>query len=264
MTKFDKRNRRNRKLVHKQYRRYGDIWGRLAIKKRDDFITNLVYNHENQTINHKKRKLPRKYKKRVRKIFRTKRKKEAFAFEITSLVKTPRKKRTSGHGSLLKSRKQVSLFYGGGRIRKKTFRRYGKIALHYNRAAKDSYGSVVESRLDVLLLRSQFVDSIYKARLYIFHRKCYVQNFRHIPHPSVIVKNYQQFGLRGNYPRKLRQDLLIRVKNKALLALPSYLYINFSLMIAFKIEDPNSMKLTFPFSDQAGVVANFRKAYSFL
>lgn len=268
MTKFDKRNRRCRKLVNKKYRRYGDIWGRLALKKRDNFITNLVYNYERQTLNHKKKRLHPKSKRRIQKIFRAKNNnnyRPQFAFDIIDRVKLPRRRRLSRRGNLLKLRRQISLFYGGGRIRRKTFRRYGRMATKsHTTHTNDPYGAVVESRLDVLLLRSNFVDSIYRARAYIFHRKCYVQGHRHPPHPGVILENFQKFGLRGQYLRRLRKSLYIRIKKHAVISLPSYLYISFSLLVAFKIEDPVSMKLSFPFSEQAGAVANFRKAFSLL
>jgi len=56
-------NRRCAKTIHKKYRRYScDIWGRLAIKKKDDFITKLVYN--SALINLRKRL--RRYTRKAR------------------------------------------------------------------------------------------------------------------------------------------------------------------------------------------------------
>jgi ribosomal protein S4 len=276
MTKLDKRNRRCRKLVNKKYRRYGDIWGRLALKKRDNFITSLTYNFESQAFGRRKRRLPSKLKRIVRKKFRTKLKKRThFAFEINTSTKQIRKRRLSRRGNLLKLRRQISLYYGGGRIRKKTFRRYGRMTSErstesinsygaYMHHSYDSYAAIIESRLDVLLLRSNFVDSIYKARAYIFYRKSYVQGHNGVTHPGVLVQNFQQFGLRGYYTRQLRKSLFTRIKKHAVLCLPSYLYINFSLLIAFKIEDPITMAISYPFAEQAGIAGNFRKAFAFL
>jgi len=135
---------------------------------------------------------------------------------------------------------------------------------HYYYHPYDTYAAIVESRIDVLLLRSNFVDSIYRARAYIFHRKCYVQGHNRVTHPGALVQNFQQFGLRGAYTRRLRKSLFIRIKKHAVLCLPSYLYINFSLLIAFKIEDPVTMAISYPFAEQAGSAANFRKAFAFL
>lgn len=101
-------------------------------------------------------------------------------------------------------RRQISLFYGGGRIRKKTFRRYSKFGIYrwpqirnetyYPELNRNLYrnigtfASLVESRLDVLLFRSNFVDTIYQARQYIFHRKCRVEGHTRITHPAFLVK----------------------------------------------------------------------------
>jgi len=49
-------NKRCKKLKNKIYRRYGDIWGRLALKKRDNFITSLVHNFERQAFGRKRDK----------------------------------------------------------------------------------------------------------------------------------------------------------------------------------------------------------------
>lgn len=38
-----------------------------------------------------------------------------------------------------------------------------------------TYASLLENRIDVLLLRSHFVDDIYRARNLIFHGKCNVR-----------------------------------------------------------------------------------------
>jgi ribosomal protein S4 len=276
MTKLDHRNKRCRKLVNKKYRRYGDIWGRLALKKRDNFITNLVYGLESRSFGYRRRRLPYKIKWKVKKMFRTKiKRKPSFAFEINITTKPPRKRRLSRRGNLLKLRRQISLYYGGGRIRQKTFRRYGRMASErsketiekegiYSYHPYDSYGAIVESRLDVLLLRSNFVNSIYQARAYVQNHKVYIQGQKYTPHPATLIKNFQQFGLRGNYTLALKKSLLTRIKKHAVLCLPSYLCINFSLLVAFKIEDPITNAISYPFAEQRGTAAMFRKAFAFL
>ncbi len=53
--------------------------------------------------------------------------------------------------------------------------------IHFGKTAYQShedvrtYASILESRIDVLLLRSHFVDDIYRARNLIFHGKCKVR-----------------------------------------------------------------------------------------
>lgn len=276
MIKVSLKNRRARKLKNKIYRRYGDIWGRLALKKRDNFITNLVYNFESQTISYKKRHLPKKKQKKLKTQFTPKNKqKMIFAFQTNIKKKSIRRRPNSRRGKLLKLRRKISLYYGGGRIRKKTFRRYGKNIKQRQKLTLDiynnyqdynpyTYGAIIESRLDVLLLRANFVDSIYRARAYIFNSKCRVQGQKYVNHPGFLVRNYQIFGLIDKYTKKLRHSLFIRIKKHAILSLPSYLQINFALLIAFKIEDPYPNAISYPFAEQRGTGANFRKAFSFL
>lgn len=270
------KNRRSRKLVHKQYRRYGDIWGRLALKKRDNFITTLVYRLESQAFGRKKRKMPNKMRKSVRKKFRVKGKSlTPFAFEINTTVKQVRRRRQSRRGNLLKLRRAISLYYGGGRIRKKTFRKYGRQTSENAKSFFDSveniysqqnntYGALIESRLDVLLLRCNFVDSIYRARSLVLQRKAYAQTLQGVSSPALLIKTFQRFGLRGNHTIQLRRALLARVKKHAILCLPSYIFINFPLMTAFKIEHPHPEKVSFPFAELPGAAAIFRKSFSYL
>lgn len=119
-------------------------------------------------------------------------------------------------------------------------------------------------QIDVLLLRSQFVDSVYKARQYIFHRKCKVQGCKRIAHPAVIIRKFQLFGLNDRYTKKLRKSFYTRIKKHAIIGFPSYLFVNFALLIAFKMEEPDAMKLSFPFAETPGSLANFRHAYQLL
>ena len=264
------------KLLHRKYRRYGDIWGRLALKKRNNFITNLVYSLESQAFARRRKKLPYKLKRKMRKKFYTKgKKRESFAFQIHSKIKQPRRRRLSRRGNLLKLRRQISLYYGGGKIRKKTFRRYGRHGAdtftrkmgefnEYQSNVSYNYGSIFESRIDVLLLRANFVDSIYTARIFVLYHKAFIAGYHGLNNPAVFVPCYTPFGIRGLYHIKLRKILFTRIKKHAILSLPSYLFFNLSLLLAFKIEEPFTAKVSFPFSEQAGTGAIFRKIFSYM
>lgn len=264
------------KLLHRKYRRYGDIWGRLALKQRHNFITNLVYNLESQVFGRRKKKLPYKIKRQIgKKFYKKGKRRESFAFQIQSTVKQPRRKRLSRRGNLLKLRRQISLYYGGGKIRKNTFRRYGRKgadkyfkklgALNDNQThVSYNFGSTFESRIDVLLLRANFVDSIYTARVFVLYHKAFISGYHGLNNPAVFVPCYVPFGIRGLYHIKLRKIWLTRIKKHAILSLPSYLFINLSLLLAFKIEEPVTAKISFPFSEQAGAGAVFRKIFSYM
>jgi len=120
----------------------------------------------------------------------------------------------------------------------------------------------MESRLDVLIFRSNFVESIYKARNYIFHRKCKVEGQAIVNHPGFIVKNYQTYSFNENYAKILKKNLLDRVKNHCIICIPAYLYVNFSCMLAFKMFHPTNRMVTFPFSNKPSALTLFRQSFS--
>lgn len=272
-------NRRCTKTIHKKYRRYGDIWGRLAIKNRDNFITKLVHHYALSNLRQRLRNYTRRSKIKILRIFRKPRSKERkerkhFAYRINIRANRKRNRTSSRRGLLLKFRRKVSLYYGGGRIRIKTFRRYGRMILvkknnpklnsltHYEFSVPyNRYTAIIESRIDVLLLRSNSVDSVYKARSYIFNNKCKVLGNTRVTHPGFLVKNFQMFGLNDSYTKKLRKSLLTRVAKHTVINIPGHLFVNFALLVAFKFEEPFSSNITYPF-DQL-TLAHFRKSFYF-
>lgn len=276
-------NKRCKNTLHKKYRRYrSDIWGKLALKQRNNFITNLIYDFAQMALRRRLRKVTFKARRRVRKVFGKTLKRISFKnfnYDITVKAKQQRFRPSSRRGNLLKMRRQISLYYGGGRIRAKTFRRYSRLIVekanrktiyidktpYHEYANPTTYASLVESRLDVLLLRCNFVDSIYRARTFVFHRKCKVQGLTRVSHPAMLIKNYQRFMLKGNYAKNIRHNLVKRMKSKrTFINTPSYIFVNYALMIAFKIENPITRLVSFPFAEQPGALANFRKSFRML
>jgi ribosomal protein S4 len=336
-------NRRVGKTLHKKYRRYqSDIWGRLAAKKKCNFITALVYQAALRKFNNlpKNKKVVKsgytglkrggkvkrtlkggsnvhsakgndkksqsKGKKGVKKKNKIIQREEAtkwtrlnkrrkliiqrlynirgkvqaattvtrfFFYRTTNKAPSRRKRGLSFRGLLLRNRRQISLYYGGGRIRKKTFRRYGKMlkADHKKRkvfglaAGYNSFSSIIESRIDVLLFRANFVDTIYQARHFVFHRKVRVRGRKVITNPGFLVKTYELFMLRDDYWRKMRMKLLNNIMEKRIIGFPSYLYINFAVMIAFKLEDPFASTIRYPFSEVSiADLAMFRHSFRIL
>jgi ribosomal protein S4 len=273
-------NRRCRNLKNKKYRKFNaDIWSRLAIKRRYNFITRLISDAARVSVSRQLRRVSKKTRRRVWANFNKKgkkTKKKKFTYQTDTLAIKKFNRRSSRRGGLLKLRRQISLFYGGGRIRVKTYRRYSKMITekttyrpHIPNKHKTlvyhtghTFASFMESRLDVLILRSNFVDSIYKARNYIFHRKCKVQGQTRVNHPGYLVKNFQLYHFNKNYARIIKKNLRLRIRNKRIIAIPSYLYVNFSCMLAFKMQEPNTKTITYPFTDKKGALALFRQAYA--
>lgn len=272
-----KTNKKTRNVKNKKYRRLGDIWARLAIKQRDNFITNLAYEFASRSFYRKLKKQPKKLQWYLRDKFRGKAKnKKRFAFQVNVTKKQRRKKSLSARGNLLIMRRQMSLFYGGGRIRKKTFRRYGKKIQEYSTFIKNpfqhfahagykTYASLIESRLDVLLLRACFVDSIYTSRNLIINHKSWVQNKGNkIKYPGFLINNFQTFGLVKSQTRVLRKALYTKIKKHTTLTIPAYLFINYPLLLGFKMETPTHLAIGYPFTDTPGAIASFRKSFQLL
>ena len=64
--------------------------------------------------------------------------------------------------------------------------------------------------------------------------------------------------------RKLRKTLLIRMRKHTILFFPGYLYINFPLLLAFKMEHPTTEQISYPFSENKGAIGVFRKSFQLL
>lgn len=260
------KNRRCRRTVHKTMRRYvSDIWGRLAIKKRDNFITSFIYNSSffklRRTLRRQKKVFRKKILQSVTGRRRPKRKQSIFQY--TKSMPLAKRTNITTRSTLVKLRRKISLYYGGGLIRAKTFRRYGKLGTDSTsrRPAHKSVISILESRIDVLLLRANFVDSIYTARKYVINHHCKVQGFRHVTAPGTLIRNFQIFSLKNKHIRHLRNTLYIRLKKHAILCIPSYLFINFPLLLAFKMHDPFIQAVSYPFAEKPGSLAHFRKLF---
>ena len=272
-------NRRCHNRIHKKYRCYrADIWSKLALKGRYNYMTNLIATYAQDQIGFYIRRLPKNKKKMVKATFsqfNTKKKIPRFNYQLTTIATPKKKRKPKRRGVLVKLRRQISLFYGGGRIRSVTFRRYSQLGnekarvghyylnnnVHLTYDNTKTYASIVESRLDVLLLRTNLVDSIYEARQLIFHRKCMVDGKINVNHPSYLVGVFQQISFRHNYVMRMRQFLRHKLREKRFIGIPYYLYVNFALLIAFKIEQPTTMRVNYPFTQIRGACSVFRQSF---
>jgi len=125
------------------------------------------------------------------------------------------------------------------------------------------FASFMESRLDVLIFRANFVESIYKARNYILHRKCKVEGQIRVNHPGFIVKNYQMFSFNAPYDKIIKKNIRDRIKDHdcRIICIPAYLYVNFSCMLAFKMFYPTNDIVTYPFSKKPAALTLFRQIF---
>ena len=272
-------NRRCKHLKYKLLRRFGvDLWGRLAIKRRNNRITKLIASLARSACSRQMRMLKYTKKRRRRlwkkltattdarkkrsKLKETRLPKIHFLFSLNDKPPLKRPRRSGYRGLLLKQRKMINLFVTAGKVRQKAWRRYAKVSSGFIRNVnkkikKRMYSGVIESRLDILLVRANFVDSIFKARHLILNGHATVDLVpRRIIEPAYALVVYQPFALENRLMKITREVLRRRLRRNRIINFPSYLFINFSTMVVYKIEDPRGYQIKYPFGGSLGGFEN--------
>jgi small subunit ribosomal protein S4 len=134
-------------------------------------------------------------------------------------------------------------FYGN--IGKRKFKRlFKKPALDSNALGR-SFAYFLESRLDVILYRSNFFNSIFAARQAINHNKIYV-NGNNVTKPSftVFINDIVTVSQISDFYKHFKQKLQ---NNKILTNYPSYLEINYKLGMIVLLKMPFNKEVPFPF-----------------
>jgi len=261
-----KPNRRAHKTLHKTYRFHKvDLWGVLGTSRLDKKVTEIVAEQNRLDFLTDTKKLPHKIGKIVRqKVLYTNEPKKnyKFLFQLSDKPTKQNKVRKTLRLTLLRLRRQLSLFYGGGRIRTKTFRRLSKTILERSYKKKDNkigsnlfvsyigyktFARFLESRLDVLLLRCGLWGNIYTIRQAIYHRKAKVRGQTHINHPGFLLKVYREFFISKDYTNWIKKNHRRSINRMGVLNAPAYLWVNFSLLTIFKIFEPNPKLIHYPF-----------------
>ena len=214
-----------------------DIWGVLAIKNKPSNVLNYIY--EAYQNNFKYRKLL----KTNTKAFFLVRKKGKFLYKVVTDDKEfKRKKRTlkiNNYLNLLKLR----CFYGnlGARKFKRSFQ---SLSLSTNEVTR-SFAYFLESRLDVILYRSNLFSSIYAARQYITHKKIYV-NGKIVTKPGFRLK-VDDIIVTLN-AKLLYNNFKMRLQNNVVLGnYPAYLEVNYKLGAIILCKLPLNEEVPYPF-----------------
>ena len=223
-----------------------DIWGKLATKNKPSHVLNYIY--EAYQNNFKYKKLLKKSKKSFFLI----RKRGKFLYKIVTGEKEfKRKKRTlkiNNYLNLLKLRR----FYGN--LRLKQFKRNFKNLNLLPHFANKSFAYFLESRLDVVLYRSNFFKSIFCAKQVINHKKVYVNGVL-VNKPGYRLKMDDVISL--DNPHLLYKDLKARLSKKQILGnYPSYIYVNYKLGLIKFIKLPLNKDVPFPFFMNIKTVTN--------
>lgn len=254
---FNKMSRLDFK-THKLYRLYrSDIWGNLGRKRKYNFMTNMVFLFAKQNLRRHLSAYPKFLRKRL--IARFPRK-PIVANKLHDLTKFVKRNKSRIRGNLMKSRKILSLFYDR-KLRSKTWRRVRVVSSHRIPKAL-TYTAYLEHRIDVLLIRACFVDSIFAAKNLVFSGHAYDLHRQSIHDPSVSLKPYEIFAIKSKTKEHLDR-IYNHLKNDTLLCKPSYLWINYDLLFSFLTENIKGRLVAFSFS-MGGTLSSFRNSFRVL
>lgn len=214
-----------------------DIWGTLALKNKPSQVLNYLY--EAYQNNYKYKKLL----KSTKKSFFLVRKRGKFLYKVVTGEKEfKRKKRTlkiNNYLNLLKLRR----FYGN--IRERQFKRNFKNLLLTPQVINRVFAYFLESRLDVVLYRSNFFSSIFAAKQFINHKKVFVNGML-VNKPGYRLKIDDVVHIKNS--AIFYENLKYRLeKNMILTNHPSYLFVNYKLGLIKLISLPTNEKVPYPF-----------------
>lgn len=242
-----KKTQHNLKLI----RRFDeDIWGVLSIKDKPSSVLNYLY--EAYQNNFKYKKL---LKSRKRSFFLV-RKRGKFIYKVVTGEKEFRRRRRSikinKYLNLLKLRR----FYGN--LGEKKFKRLFRHSTLKTNLIGRSFPYLLESRLDVILYRANFFNSIYAAKQFINHKKVYV-NGKIVNKPGLRVSVNDIITVKE--PLKVYNSLKDRLlKNQVLVNHPVYLEVNYKLGSVIMTQIPTADNVPFPFFMNLNMIShNFSK-----
>ncbi len=212
-----------------------DIWGTLAILEKPCRVSNYIYDVYQNSYKHK-RLLSRRF-------FFLNTKKTEFTYKVVSEEKEFKRKRRTMKKFIYLALLKLRRFYGN--IGKKKFKQlFRQNTLHTNALGR-SFAYFLESRLDVILYRSNLFNSIFEARQAINHKKIYVNGLLvNKPSFKIFINDIITISEILKYYKKLNQKL---ENNKILVNYPNYLEINYLLGIIVLIKMPNVIDIPFPF-----------------
>ena len=147
-------------------------------------------------------------------------------------------------------------FYGC--LGKKKFKRIFNLTGLNSNVLGRSFPYFLESRLDVILYRSNFFNSIFSARQYINHKKVYV-NGQLVTKPGYKVFIDDIISLQD--PAFFYELLSAKIKEGSILCnYPNYMEVNYKLGCIILTRMPTFEDLPYPFFvNPSTLIHNFRK-----
>lgn len=171
------------------------------------------------------------------------RKQESFLYKInTDEQEFKRRKKTVKIDHYL-TKLKFRRFYGN--LRRRNFKRVFKEKGLTDNFLGRSFAFFIESRIDVLLYRANFFESIFTIKQYINHKKIFVNGFVESKPSFKISMN--DFVCLPNFKR-VYLDIKNRLLTRRLLGnYPSYLEINYKVGVILAVTIPTVKEVPYPF-----------------
>jgi len=207
----------------------------LALLEKPSKVLNYIFNLYQNSSQHKKLLEKRS--------FFFKKKDITFSYKIVTEEMEFKKRKRSIKRNIYLAMLKLRRFYGN--LGKKKFSRlFKQKGLHTNALGR-SFAYFLESRLDVILYRSNFYTSIFAARQAINHKKVFI-NGKIVTQPSfkVFINDIITISEFYNFYKKFKKKLQ---NKKILINYPSYLEVNYKLGMISLIKMPFNEEIPFPF-----------------
>lgn len=224
-----------------------DLWGHIALSAKNTKSLTYLYNSFKANPlkrNLAKKKLSKMRKKNFRNLYKKK-----FLYEINTkdkeFKKNIRRFRSKEYFNLFK----LSVFYGN--IKTKSFKPFLHTTAKNQRIWAGSTPFLLESRLDILLYRTNLFKSIFFVKQFVKHQGVLVNGL------CLHETNYQvRVGdivvLPGNIYKEFYKKFYNNLKgNKILINTPNYLEINYQIGAFTIVKLPRGEEVSYPFSVNA-------------
>lgn len=208
-----------KKSIYKIYKRY-----------KEDFWNDLVKGFNLNTFLVLKLVL---YNKRL---YRTKKEDLRYNFLFA-------KKKYTQRGLVFLNKQKLRYFYFN--INLSQFKKYFLYAQKQRFNLIDNFFGILESRIDVILYRLNFVSKMFESKHLLLNKKVFINN-QNVTKPSFLVKPGDQIYVNDNtFKTKLLN--IFKEPNFMVVACPKYLEVNYKIFNIIFLYRPSVEEIFFPF-----------------
>ena len=175
-----------------------------------------------------------------------KRKKREFFYAVH--ISTPKKRVVTKSLFGLKSDyyRKVSLFYGFDKVSK--FIRFAKNSTNASSGSVFSYLLFLESRLETIMLRCNFLPSIYFIKKFVRGGKVFVNN-RSINYPTYNIRLGEIVSIDKSYHDYIYKHMISSlIRGYTLLNNPTFMEVDYKLLVLMFTRNPKYQDITRPAS----------------